>query len=151
MDNAAWPGALTPHRLPCALRAHLWITDLGFLVYWLTVFSGLLPPEWAYKDHDLPVMVAWNASFAPLDLLASFSGLVALRLLRQGDRRAQIIVPISLSLTFAAGLLAVVFWTLRGDFEPGWWLPNLYLILWPLWALRQWWTRADTTPARPSA
>jgi hypothetical protein len=24
------------------------------------------------------------------------------------------------------------FWTLRGDFDPAWWLPNLFLLLYPL-------------------
>lgn len=136
-----------PSFPPAALRAQLWITDLGFLTYWLTTFSGLLPADWAYKDHDLPVMVAWNVSFAPLDLLASLSGLFALHLLRQGDERARLVLPISLSLTFAAGLLALVFWGLRGDFEVGWWLPNLYLTLWPLWTLSRWW-RQLSPPAR---
>ena len=132
-------GAAMPLNLSASVRAHFWITDLGFIAYWLTVFSGWLPPEWAYKEHDLPVMVAWNVSFAPLDLLASLSGLLALHLVRRKDDRARLLLPISLSLTFTAGLLALSFWTLRRDFELGWWLPNLYLTLWPLWTLGRWW------------
>lgn len=138
-------------RLSPALRAHLWITDLGFMAYWLTVFSGLLPPEWAYKDHSLPMMVAWNWSFAPLDLLASLSGLAALHLLRRGDPRGSLLLPVSLSLTFAAGLLALVFWALRGDFELGWWLPNVYLMLWPVWGLARWWGQAGSAEVRHRA
>ena len=44
---------------------------------------------------------------------------------------------VSVVLTFCAGLMAVAFWTLRGDFDLGWWIPNLYLVVWPLWAVRR--------------
>ncbi|MBW2224881.1 MAG: DUF5360 family protein, partial [Deltaproteobacteria bacterium] len=38
-------------------------------------------------------------------------------------------------LTSCSGLMAVSFWTLRADFDPAWWLPNLFLLLYPLWFL----------------
>ena len=40
---------------------------------------------------------------------------------------------VSLTLTSCSGLMAVCFWTFRGDFDPGWWLPNLFLLIYPLW------------------
>ncbi len=39
-------------------------------------------------------------------------------------------------LTFCSGLMAVAFWTLRGDFDPAWWAPNLFfLLIYPLFFL----------------
>jgi len=37
--------------------------------------------------------------------------------------------------TLCAGLMAIAFWWLRRDFDPAWWLPNLYLVAWPAWCL----------------
>ena len=42
----------------------------------------------------------------------------------------------SLSLTFCAGLMAISFWAIRGDFDPTWWGVNLALMIWPLFYLR---------------
>ena len=39
---------------------------------------------------------------------------------------------ISLILTMVAGGMAVGYWTLLGEFDPAWYLPNLALLLWPL-------------------
>lgn len=94
--------------------------------------NGLLPPEWLFQDYHNPLLQAWNWSFLPLDLLASGLGLGALLLARRGDGSWRLWALLSLALTFCAGLMALAFWTLRCDFDPGWWLPNLYLLLWPL-------------------
>ncbi|MEJ6004730.1 DUF5360 family protein [Paucibacter sp. AS339] len=115
-----------------ALRLNLLLTDLGFVAYWFVSATGLLPSAWLFKDHDNAILVAWNWSFAPLDLLASALGLWALSRARQGGPW-RLPALLSLVLTFCAGLLALSFWTLRADFNLGWWLPNLYLLLWPLW------------------
>jgi Family of unknown function (DUF5360) len=77
--------------------------------------------------------VAWNPAFAPLDLLASAAGLWALRRHSGQDDRARTVLTAALALTFCAGLQALSFWALRGDFELGWWLPNLFLLLYPPW------------------
>jgi hypothetical protein len=42
---------------------------------------------------------------------------------------------VSLVLTTASGLMAIAFWTLRGDFSLAWWIPNLYLLLFPIPAI----------------
>jgi hypothetical protein len=39
---------------------------------------------------------------------------------------------VSLTFTVCSGLMAVAFWTLRQDYEVGWWVPNLFLLLYPL-------------------
>jgi Family of unknown function (DUF5360) len=120
-----------------ALRCALLITDWSMIAYWLvTGLVGLglvsLPPEYLYRDYHNPVMVAWNWSFAPLDLIFSVIGLASVRLAAKGDARWRGFAILSLALTFCAGLMAIVFWALRRDFDLGWWLPNLALIIWPL-------------------
>jgi hypothetical protein len=118
--------------LPRGLRALMLVTDLGFLVYWATTCLRALPDAWLYADHDNPVLVAWNASFLPIDLLVSASGLGALVLARRGAAHGRAFAVVSLTLTAASGLMAVSFWTVRGDFDPTWWIPNLFLLLYPL-------------------
>ena len=115
-----------------ALRWHLLITDIGFLCYWLITALGILPAAWLFKDYDNPILVAWNWSFAPIDILASLLGLAALFAAKRQINRAHQLVLISLALTFCAGFMALAFWTLRQDFDLFWWLPNLYLTIWPL-------------------
>jgi putative acetyltransferase len=117
------------------LRFNLLLTDLGFIAYWAITAAGVLPAAWLFKDYDNPILIAWNWSFAPLDLLASASGLAALVYARRGASAWRALALLSLALTFCAGLLALSFWTLRGDFDVAWWLPNIYLVLWPLFFL----------------
>lgn len=133
-----------PHiPLPRGLRVFLLSVDVGFLIYWLITLAQVLPAEWLYAHHDDPVMVAWNWSFLPLDLLVSASGLSALMAERRGDARWVLLAMLSLAATSASGMNALAFWTLRGDFDWGWWAPNLVLLLgpwpfvWRLW-LRSW-------------
>lgn len=133
------------------LRPLLWLTDLGFLTYWLITALGWLPPQWAYSEYRNPLMVAWNWSFAPLDLLASASGLMALELLRRKDARAFPILIVTLTLTFCAGLQAIAFWAIRGDLDLTWWLPNIFLMVYPLWFLARiirWWPN-NSSPSLP--
>jgi len=113
------------------LRWNLLLTDIGFLLYWIASALSLLPPEWLYKDHGNPILMAWNWSFVPVDFAASASGLAALWLARAGRATWSHWALVSLSLTFCAGLMAVTFWSLRADFEFSWWVPNLYLVAWP--------------------
>jgi len=60
------------------LRLLFWITDLGFIAYWLATALHLIPLEGAFKDYADPTLLAWNWSFFPLDLLISATGLYAL-------------------------------------------------------------------------
>lgn len=129
---------MTP--LPRGLKASLLITDIGFLLYWsLTalVAAGLLqvPAEYLFSDYENPLVVAWNWSFMPLDVLLSVCGLAAVALHRRNNPTWRGLAIVSLSLTFCAGLMAISFWAIRGDFDPAWWSVNLALMIWPLFYL----------------
>ncbi|NUP64739.1 MAG: DUF5360 family protein [Nonomuraea sp.] len=110
-------------------------TDLAFVAYFTITGIGLIPPEWAFADYADPLMVAWNWSFLWIDLLASGTGLTSLLLLRRGSPSGPPLMLVSLVLTMASGLMAIAFWTLRGDFSLAWWIPNLFLLLFPLPAI----------------
>jgi hypothetical protein len=117
------------------LKPFFLATDIGFIVYWLITLVGLIPAAYLFKDYHEPILVAWNWSFLPLDLLVSASGLGSLALERRGDQRWRGLALVSLALTLCSGLQAVAFWVLRLDFDPIWWLPNLYLLIYPLFFL----------------
>jgi hypothetical protein len=124
--------------------------DVGFILYWLITLANVLPAEWLYAHHDDPVMVAWNWSFMPLDLLISATGLGAVLAAKRGDARWSLLAMLSLAATSASGLNAIAFWGLRGDFDLGWWAPNLVLLAgpWPfVWGLwRAHGLRSEATP-----
>jgi hypothetical protein len=120
-----------------SLRLNLLITDVGFLLYWFITSIGLLPTDWLFNDYENPILVAWNWSFAPLDLLVSFAGISALIAAKRASEAWKPLALIFLTLTFCAGLMALAFWTLRQDFDPLWWAPNLYFMIWPLFFIRQ--------------
>lgn len=132
------PPAGRMRRRPAWLRATevaMVLTDVGFILYWAVTALGVLPPEVAYSDYADPRVVAWNWSFLPIDLVASATGLTSLWLLhrRRPSWRGPMVV--SLSLTGASGLLAITYWVVRAEFDPAWWTPNLFLLLFPLPAL----------------
>ena len=113
------------------------VTDLGMLTYWLV--TGLMalgiadiPGEWLFKDYYDQRVIAWNWSFFPLDILLSLTGLWALRLERRGVETWRIWSAVSMTLTVCAGLMAISYWAVMRDFDPSWWAPNLFLMLWPL-------------------
>ncbi|WP_222848261.1 DUF5360 family protein [Cellulosimicrobium cellulans] len=108
--------------------AMLW-TDVGFLGYWIATAAGFLSVGGGRFMSD------WNWSFLGMDLTAIGTGLLSLVLARTGHPAARTLMVISLTLTSAAGLMAVNFWILRGDFDLAWWLPNLWLLLFPVVAL----------------
>ena len=123
--------------LPPGLKASLLVTDIGFLMYWgLTALAaaGLIaiPAEYLYSDYHNPLVVAWNWSFMPLDVVLSIVGLTAVTHHRAGKASWRGLTIISLALTFCAGLMAISFWAIRGDFDPTWWAVNGALMIWPL-------------------
>ncbi len=123
--------------MTAGLRRALTITDVLMLAYWgITALAALgvlsLPPDALYKGYHEPLLVAWNWSFMPLDLAFALTGLAAVRLARAKDPRWRGLAIISLTLTMCAGGMAIAFWTLAGDFDPAWWVPNLLLLFWPL-------------------
>jgi hypothetical protein len=117
-------------------------TDVGFILYWLATALAWFPPDVLFKDYHDPLVVAWNWSFLPLDLLVSATGLGGLWL---GTRRrtkgrqalpdaaiGRMLMTVSLSLTVCSGLMAIAYWANRGDFDPLWWGFNGFLLLYPL-------------------
>ncbi|MBY0303970.1 MAG: YvaD family protein [Sphingomonas sp.] len=125
-----------PRGLPLTLR----VLDASMLFYWgiaTLACAGLLhlPQEMMYAGYGTEQVDAWNWSFAPLDLAFALTGLLAVRIARRSDPRWRPVALISLALTFCAGLMAISYWALTGDFDPAWWLPNLALIGAALWWL----------------
>ncbi len=108
------------------------VVDIGFIVYWLITLLGLVPDEYLFKDYHNPILVAWNWSFLPLDLFISGTGLSSLWLWRIKHNSWRPLALISLVLTFCSGLQAISFWVLRSDFDISWWIPNLFLLIYPL-------------------
>lgn len=113
------------------LKFFFWVTDIGFILYWLITLLHLIPPAYLFQDYTNPLLVAWNWSFLPLDLLVSASGLLSLALYRRRHPAWAKLALISLTLTVSSGLQAIAFWALRQDFDWLWWAPNLYLLLYP--------------------
>jgi len=116
-------------RTRLILNTLLTATEVGMLVYWLLAISmalGLvnIPPHWMYAQHHGPLVVAWNWSFFPIDVLFAGAGLLA----RCSGRAPERLADVSFALMFCAGLMALSFWTLRCDFDPVWWGANLWLV-----------------------
>jgi hypothetical protein len=114
------------------LKYFFLVVDIGFIVYWGVILFQLLPEEYLFNDYHNPILVAWNWSFLPLDLAISATGLTSLALWRRGKAQWRSLALISLVLTFCSGLQAITFWALRLEFDPTWWLPNLFLLIYPL-------------------
>ncbi|MCP4630628.1 MAG: YvaD family protein [bacterium] len=114
------------------LKYYFWVVDIGFILYWLTTLLKIIPDEYLFKDYENPILIAWNWSFLPLDLCISFTGLLSLWLWKNSMEEWRSMALISLVLTFCSGLQAVAFWVIRADFDPNWWIPNLFLLIYPL-------------------
>jgi len=139
--------------MPRSLAIALTITDVAFLLYWsVAALSQLglvyLPPEWMYANYDQPDVIAWNWSFLPMDLAFSFFGLKAVAASRRGDPMWRSSAIVSLTLTMAAGGMAVSYWALLKEFNPTWFLSNLALVVWPLFFMRSVMSGGETTDAR---
>lgn len=114
------------------LKGLFLLTDTAFIVYWLVTALHLIPPEYAYQDYNNKLLVIWNWSFFPLDLIISATGLLGLYYYRKSNAAWQPMVLISLVLTSCSGLQAISFWIIKQDYSLGWWIPNLFLLLYPL-------------------
>ena len=118
--------------MPRSLRVCFLLVDLGFIAYWLITLSGVIPEAWLFKDYENPILHAWNWSFLPLDLFISATGLGSIWLYRRQRPAWRQWALVSLVLTSCSGLQAISFWVLRGDFDPAWWGPNGFLLVYPL-------------------
>jgi hypothetical protein len=66
-----------------------------------------------------------------LDLFISITGFASLYAYRRKNSCWRPLALISLVLTSCSGLQAISFWLFKGDFDPVWWIPNLYLLNYP--------------------
>jgi len=119
------------------LKYYFYVVDFGFIVYWFITLLGVIPSEYLFKDYGDPILIAWNWSFLPIDLLISATGLGSIYLWNRNDSRWASIALISLVLTFCSGLQALAFWAIRIDFDLWWWLPNAFLVLYPLFFINR--------------
>jgi hypothetical protein len=118
-----------------SLKILMLMTDVGFIAYWLITIAHIIPPDMLFRDYSNSILIHWNWSFLPLDLLISATGLGSLTLLRRDNPAWRQFAIISLTLTFVSGLQAIAFWAIAGDFDPWWWGPNLFLMIYPLFFL----------------
>ncbi|HEV8515995.1 MAG TPA: DUF5360 family protein [Cyclobacteriaceae bacterium] len=115
-----------------SLKYFFLVVDLGFLAYWVITAFHLIPDEYLYNDYTNRILVNWNWSFFPLDILVSITGLSSIYLYKRGNNKWKPISLISLLLTSVSGLQAVSYWTLSREFDLTWWAPNLFLLIYPL-------------------
>lgn len=117
------------------LKSLMWVTDIGFIVYWAITWLEWIPKEYLYQDYSNEILVAWNLSFVPLDLIISATGILSIYYHKRQHPLWLPLCIVSLSLTLCSGLQAVAFWGIRSDFDLSWWIPNLYLLIYPLFFL----------------
>lgn len=123
------------------MKALLTLTEVGMLAYW--VFAGvvtagwiMVAPEMMYPDHTNPLIVNWNWSFLPIDVLFAMAGLTA-RFAPLQTAHATLLQIVSLTLMFCAGLMAISFWALQCWFDVTWWGINAWLVILSVTALVQ--------------
>ncbi len=106
------------------------LTECGMLLYWaLAVLAALevvaIPPSWLYSNAQDPLVVAWNWSFLPVDLLFVVTGLMV----RFSKQPRGEMALVSATLMFCAGAMALSFWAIRGEFDVFWWGANAWLVV----------------------
>jgi hypothetical protein len=114
------------------LKKFFLLVDLGFILYWTVTYLHLIPNELLFSNYNNPLVVSWNWSFVFIDLLTSITGLVSLVMYSKQNYLWFYFAFISLVLTSASGTMAIGYWIINREFELGWWLPNLFLIIYPL-------------------
>lgn len=119
------------------LKYFFLVTDIGFILYWTITLFHLIPDQLLFKDYKNSILISWNWSFFPLDIGISLTGLFSIFLYTRRNKAWKILSLISLVLTFCSGLQAIAFWVLQKDFDPAWWAPNLYLMIYPLFFIRE--------------
>jgi len=108
------------------------MTEIAMIGYWLLAGAhalGLISidPALMYSDYENPLVVAWNWSFFPIDIAFAITGLTA-KFGPVSGRLKFKLETVAAVLMLCAGLMAVSFWTITGDFSPSWWAMNVWLI-----------------------
>ena len=114
------------------LKYFFLLVDISFIVYWAITALHFIPAEFLYNDYKNPILINWNWSFFALDILVSGTGLYSVYLYQTANRKWMVISLISLILTSVSGLQAISYWILAKYFDPTWWIPNLFLLIYPL-------------------
>lgn len=114
------------------LKYFFLLVDISFILYWAVTALHLIPAEYLYNDYTNPVLINWNWSFFALDILVSGTGLYSVYLYQTTNRKWMVFSLISLILTSVSGLQAISYWILAKDFDLTWWIPNLFLLIYPL-------------------
>ena len=114
------------------LKTATTITELAMLVYWilaaaLTFNLISIDPSLMYSDYQNPLVVAWNWSFFPIDIAFAIIGLTARFAIKADQLRFKLEI-IAGVLMFCAGLMAVTYWTIMGEFDFAWCGVNIWLI-----------------------
>ena len=139
--------------MPRSLAIAITVTDVAFIIYWVVAAlsqTGIVhvPAEWMYANYDQADVIAWNWSFLPMDLAFSVFGLKAVAAARREDPSWRAFAIVSLTLTMAAGGMAVSYWAILGELDPFWFLSNLALVIWPLFFMRG--LMSDLEPGKAS-
>ena len=114
------------------LKICLIVTDVSFIAYWFVTAFHLILPQMAFKHYENPLVAQWNWSFLFLDLIISISGLTSIWLQKQNNPIWEKVALVSLTLTFCSGLQAIGYWVIGREFDLQWWLPNLFLLIYPI-------------------
>ncbi|MCX7749323.1 MAG: YvaD family protein [Clostridia bacterium] len=119
-----------------SLKIFFMITDLGFILYWAISILEILPESYLFKDYYNPIVMAWNWSFFPLDMLISLTGLMSLYLYKRNHPLWSKLAGLSLVFTFCSGFMAISFWIFKWEFDLVFWILNIYLMIYPLFFLK---------------
>jgi hypothetical protein len=109
------------------------LTEIGMLAYWILATALVwnlvsIDPSLMYSDYKNPLVVAWNWSFFPIDVAFAVIGLTA----RFGSITGLLkfkLETIAAVLMLCAGLMAISYWTITGEFSLTWWAVNIWLII----------------------
>ena len=115
------------------LKYFFLFVDIGFILYWVITFFHLIPDEYLFNDYKNSILVNWNWSFFPLDILVSATGIYSVCLHSKGKTNWMFYALFSLIFTSISGLQAIAYWIFAKDFDLSWWLPNLFLLTYPIY------------------
>lgn len=109
------------------------LTEIGMLAYWILATALVwnlvsIDPSLMYSNYQNPLVVAWNWSFFPIDVAFAVMGLTA----RFGSITGLLkfkLETIAAVLMLCAGLMAISYWTITGEFSLTWWGVNIWLII----------------------
>lgn len=115
------------------LKVFTTVTEIAMLLYWLLAGALVLDlisvdPSLMYSDYQNPLVIAWNWSFFPIDFAFAVIGLTARFGAIHGVLRLKLEVTAAV-LMMCAGLMAISYWILTGEFDLTWWSMNIWLII----------------------